>query len=45
MSAAEAVTETDRMRHKLHEFDQKHDTLIDYFAIIGFDNSQLRKLI
>ena len=33
------------MRHKLHEFDQKHENLIDYFAIIGFDNSQLRKLI
>ena len=45
MSTAEAVVENDKMRQKLHEFDQKHDTLIDYFAIIGFDNSQLRKLI
>ena len=45
MSKAEAEDEQDKMRHKLQEFDEKHDTLIDYFAIIGFDNSQLRKLI
>ena len=33
------------MRQALTKFDTEHDTLIDYFAIIGFDNGQLRKLI
>ena len=33
------------MKEKLAEFDSKYDTLIDYFAIIGFDNSQLFDLI
>ena len=33
------------MKRNLTEFDQKFDTLIDYFAIIGFDNTQLLDLI
>ena len=33
------------MKRNLTEFDQKYDTLIDYFAIIGFDNTQLLDLI
>ena len=33
------------MKRNLAEFDQKYDTLIDYFAIIGFDNTQLLDLI
>ena len=33
------------MKKNLADFDQKYDTLIDYFAIIGFDNSQLFDLI
>lgn len=30
---------------ELERFDQKHDTLIDYFAIIGFDNEQLKATV
>ena len=33
------------MKQKLVIFDQKHETLLDYFAIIGTDNGQVRKLI
>lgn len=33
------------MKKALVDFDEKHETLLDYFAIIGFDNGQLRKLI
>jgi hypothetical protein len=29
----------------LESFDQTFDTIIDYFAIIGFDESQLRDVI
>jgi len=33
------------MRQALDVFDAQHETLIDYFAIIGFDNGQLRRVI
>ena len=33
------VTQSDKMRRKLVQFDEKHETLLDYFAIIGFDNA------
>ena len=33
------------MKQTLVSFDEKHETLLDYFAIIGFDNGQLRKVI
>ena len=40
-----AVTQTEKMKQDLVDFDEKHETLLDYFAIIGFDNAQMRKLI
>jgi hypothetical protein len=39
------VSQTDHMRQALTSFDAEHETLIDYFAIIGFDNGQLRRVI
>ena len=39
------ASQTEKMKQKLVEFDEKQETLLDYFAIIGFDNGQLRKLI
>ena len=33
------------MTNNFLRFDLDHSTLIDYFAILGFDNGQLRKLI
>ena len=39
------VSQTDQMRQALDVFDAQHETLIDYFAIIGFDNGQLRRVI
>ena len=39
------VSQTEKMRQELVKFDMKHETLIDYFAIIGSDNGQIRKLI
>lgn len=38
-------SQTERMKHELVKFDKSHETLIDYFAIIGTDNGQIRKLI
>lgn len=35
----------DEFEKKLLDFDVTHETLIDYFTIIGFDNGQLRILI
>ena len=40
-----AKSEAEKMSHNLAQFDSKFSTLIDYFAIIGSDNGQLRKLI
>ena len=31
-------SEAQKMKRALVEFDAKHETLLDYFAIIGFDN-------
>ena len=39
------VSQTEKMKRALVDFDERHETLIDYFAIIGFDNGQMRKLI
>ena len=39
------VSQTEKMKRALVEFDERHETLIDYFAIVGFDNGQMRKLI
>lgn len=39
------VSQSEQMRQALTKFDKEHDTLIDYFAIIGFDSGQLRKVI
>lgn len=39
------VSQSEQMRQALTKFDNEHDTLIDYFAIIGFDSGQLRKVI
>ena len=33
------------MIEKLAEFDSKHQTLVDYFAILGPSDKQLRKVI
>ena len=33
------------MIDKLAEFDRNHETLIDYFAIIGPDDKQMRRVI
>lgn len=35
----------DEFEKKLLDFDVTHETLLDYFTIIGFDNGQLRILI
>ena len=39
------VSQTELMKQELVKFDQKHETLLDYFAILGSDNGQIRKLI
>ena len=43
----QTISPNDRLKQALQNFDQSYDTLIDYFAIIGFDNigGQLRNLI
>ena len=43
----QTISPNDKLKHALQIFDQNFDTLIDYFAIIGFDNvnGQLRNLI
>ena len=43
----QTISPNDRLKQELEKFDQNYDTLIDYFAIIGFDNyaGQLRNLI
>ena len=39
------VSQAQIMKKALVDFDLEHETLVDYFAIIGFDTGQLRKLI
>ena len=43
----QTISPNDKLKQALQSFDQNFDTLIDYFAIIGFDNvnGQLRSLI
>jgi len=39
------LTDSERLQKDLSDFLSKNETLIDYFAILGFDNTQLRKVI
>ena len=43
----QTISPNDKLKQALQNFDSKFDTLIDYFAIIGFDNvnGQLRNLM
>lgn len=38
-------TEHEALKDGLLKFIWAHETLIDYFAIIGFENAQLRRVI
>ena len=39
------TTQEKIMRTRLESFDQKYQTLIDYFCIIGYDIEQLKTVI
>jgi len=35
----------EKQKEGLEEFDQHFETLLDYFAIIGFEEAQMRRVI
>ena len=39
------LSEHENLKKGLLNFIHSHETLIDYFAIIGFENAQLRRII
>lgn len=44
-NSSNMLTDSERLQKDLSDFLSKNETLIDYFAILGFDNTQLRKVI
>jgi hypothetical protein len=45
VDTAPAITEHENLKKGLLNFIRNNETLIDYFAIIGFENAQLRRVI